>query len=88
MKEIIPKASLKSWFIKRFLDHRPTIDLMSCAQSNHELAVIAIVAVMEVDPRIRYQGMDEEEARYAKSCHNYVLTLIKDPCVTRQRSAL
>jgi len=88
MKEIIPRASLENWFSKRFLEHRPTIELMSCAQNKHELAVIAIVAVMEVDPRIRYQGMDEEEVRYAKSCHNYILALIKDPCVKRQRSTL
>lgn len=88
MQEIIPRASLENWFVKRFLDNHPTIDLMSCAQNNHELAVIAIVAVMEVDPRIRYQGMDEEEVRYAKSCHNYILTLIKDPCVKKQRSTL
>ena len=87
MKEIIPKASLNSWFIKRFLDHRPTMELMSCAQNHHDRAVIAIVALMEVDPGIRYQGMNEDEFHYIKSCHNYLLNLLEDPCAKREPSA-
>ena len=88
MEKIIPKSSLKSWAIERFQGHRQTIELMSCAKNNHERAVIAIVALMEVDPGIRYQGMNEDELNYIKSCHNYLLTLVEDPYVKRESSAL
>jgi hypothetical protein len=87
MNEIIPKSSLKSWAIERFHSHRQTMELMSCAQNNHDRAVIAIVALMEVDPGIRYQGMNEDELQYIKSCHNYLLTLLDDPCVIREHAA-
>lgn len=88
MKEIIPKSSLKTWAIERFHYQRQTMELMSCAKSEYERSVIAIVALMEVDRGIRYQGMNKNEIHYIKSCHNYLLTLAEDPAVTRGLSAL
>jgi hypothetical protein len=87
MEKIIPKPSLKTWAIERFIHHRQTMELMSCAQNNHDRAVIAIVALLEVDPDIRYQGMSEDELQYIKSCHNYLLTLLENPCVIREHAA-
>ena len=88
MEKIIPNSSLKTWAIERFINHRQTMELMSWAQNHHDRAVIAIVALMEVDPGIRYQGMSEDELQYIKSCHNYLLTLLGDPCIVRETSAL
>ena len=61
MKKIIPKSSLKNWALERFQSHRHSMEFMSCAKNCHDRAVIAIVALMEVDPGIRYQGMNEDE---------------------------
>lgn len=84
MSEIIPKSSLEKWAIKKYRERCSTMELMASAKNNHELTAIAIVALLEVEPAKRYQGMCEEEANYMKSCHNYLRTLVSDPGASRE----
>lgn len=62
------------------------MELMSSAKNEYELLIISIVALLEVDPSIRYQGIAEERVQCLKSCHDYLLTQIGDPRVMRERA--
>lgn len=87
MSEIIPKSSLEKWAIKKYHQHCSTMELMAEAKNQHELTAIAIVALLEVDPAIRYRGMSENEANYLKSCHHFLRTLVSDPGAARGATA-
>ena len=87
MQEIIPKLGLKKWAMKKFSEGYSTMELMASAQNDYDRSVISIVALMEVDPAMRYHGMGDEEVQYLQSCHNYLRTLAKQPCVPLQLSA-
>lgn len=86
MSEIIPKASLEKWAVKKFREHRSTMELMALAKNNLERTTVAIVALLEVDPATRYQGMCEEETAYLKACHRYLNALVNDPGAARSIS--
>ena len=62
------------------------MELMSSAKNEYEQLIIAIVALLEVDPIIRYEGIAEERVQCLKICHDYILTQIEDPRVMRERA--
>jgi hypothetical protein len=72
MLDMIPDPSLKKWATKKFIDKQSTMELMASVNNPKDLAAIAVVALLEVSPGNRYQGMCEEEANYIKSCHEYL----------------
>ena len=86
MNKIIPKASLESWAIKKFYECRSTMDLMATAKNNIDMTVIAIVALLEVDSSLRYQGIDEKEVEYIKSCHNFLYDRVRYLPVSKEIS--
>ena len=86
MQDIIPKRGLKKWAMKKFSEGYSTMELMASAQNDHDRSVISIVALMEVEPGMRYCGMGDEEVQYLKSCHDYLRTLTKQPCAALQLS--
>ena len=88
MNSVIPKSSLEKWGFKKFYKHQSTMELMASAKNNHDLAVIAIVALMDVKPSNRYQGLNEEEVQYQKTCHNYLRPWIKGLMIKQVHSAL
>jgi hypothetical protein len=75
MTQIIPKPRLKKWARKKFHEQCATLDLLASVEDMADRAAIAIVALLEVKPEIRYQGMRVDEASYMKSCHAYVAGL-------------
>ncbi|MCF7981600.1 MAG: hypothetical protein K9K86_06415 [Pseudomonadales bacterium] len=87
MSEIIPKSSLRKWAIKKYCEHCSTMELMATAENNLEKTAIAIVALLEVDPSTRYQGMCAEDVAYLKSCHQYLKPLVNDPGAVRACSS-
>ncbi len=72
MKKTIPMIRLDKWARKKFLEHRSTMELMASANNQCDRTVIAIVALMEVEPFLRYEGMGKPEALYLKNCHRYL----------------
>lgn len=86
MPEIIPKSCLEKWAVKKFQEQYTTMELMAIAKNRLERTAVAIVALLEVDPAVRYQGMCQEEADYLKACHEYLSTLVTDPGTLRATS--
>lgn len=72
MQHIVPMFSLDKWASKKFLERRSTMELMASASNQCDRAAIAIVALMEVEPFLRYQGMCKTEATYVRNCHQYL----------------
>jgi len=72
MSQIVPKLRLRRWAQEKFRGQRSTMELMGSSEDPADKAVIAIVALLEVDPEIRYLGMGADEAQYVKSCHTYL----------------
>jgi hypothetical protein len=75
MPQIIPKASLARWAKEKFSEQRPTVELIDSVMDHHDREAISIVALLEVDPAVRYLGMQDDEVDYVKSCHAYLETL-------------
>jgi hypothetical protein len=75
MLDMIPDPSLKKWATKKFIDKQSTMELMASVTNPKDLAAIAVVALLEVSPGNRYQGLCKEEADYIKSCHDYLRTV-------------
>ena len=73
MLDMTPDPDLKKWAAKKFIEKQSTMELMASTNNPKDLAAIAVVALLEVSPGNRYQGMCEEEADYIKSCHDYIL---------------
>ena len=45
----IPDAELRPWVTKRYVEHRPTMDLIRSTDDPHEKELISIVALFDVD---------------------------------------
>ncbi|MFT5691649.1 MAG: hypothetical protein ACI92E_000979 [Oceanicoccus sp.] len=72
MKQIVPMFSLDKWASKKYLERLSTMELMASASNQCDRNAIAIVALMEVEPFLRYQGMGKLETMYVKNCHQYL----------------
>ena len=55
------------------------MELIASADDEGDKINIAIVALLEVEPEIRYLGMRADEAQYIQSCHAY-LNCLKNEC--------
>lgn len=75
----IPKSSLRRWAQKKFHEGCSTLELIASSEEPREKFAIVIVALLEVDPAIRYVGMRANEEQYAKSCHSYLTMVCKEP---------
>jgi len=75
MSQVITKSGLEQAARRIFLEKKPTVELMASAQDLGDRFTIAIVALLEVDPALRYAGMPADEARFVKSCHAYLSSL-------------
>ena len=75
MSQFVSKSILKKWAREKFRKQRSTMELMSKVEDLGDKAAIAIVALLEVDPAIRYLGLRADEVQYVKSCHTYLFEL-------------
>jgi hypothetical protein len=74
----IPKSSLRRWAQKKFHEGWTTLELLACSEEPGEKLAVVIVALLEVDPALRYVGMRADEEHYAKTCHGYLAMVCKD----------
>ena len=78
MTQIIPKSRLEQWAKVKLYEQRPTVNLIASVENFADKAAIAIVALLDVKPEIRYLGMPVDDAQYLKSCHAYLTWLRKE----------
>ena len=78
MTHIIPKSRLNKWAIKKLYEKVPTVDLIDSVEDLADKAAIAIVALLEVEPELRYVGMCVDEMHYTKLCHSYISRIKKE----------
>lgn len=72
MSEIAFNLGLIKWAAKKFVERCSTMEMMASVDSQQDIEAIAIVALLEVDPAVRYAGMDDSEAAFIKSCHQHL----------------
>ena len=72
MSQAIPKFRLEKWARKKFRERYSTIELMASVTDLDNRVAISIVALLEVDPAIRYLGMHADEVQYIKLCHSHL----------------
>ena len=83
----ISKSSLRRWAQKKFHEGYSTLELMATSKEPEERFAVVIVALLEVDPKIRYVGMRADEEQYAKSCHSYLAMVCKEAEVESPKTA-
>ena len=88
MPKTIQISGLEKWATKKFIEHYSTMELMASVENSVDLEAIAIVALMEVDPSIRYQGMEKQQVEFIKSCHKYLSTVINNKLPTGANGVL
>jgi len=54
---------------KKFSQKVPTMDLMTLAQTEFELSMVAAVALLEVNEANRYCGMSYQQTEFVKECY-------------------
>jgi hypothetical protein len=55
----IPNEELQPWVHKRYIEHRPTVELIHSTDDPHEKEIISIVALLDVDEKSMLEMMGD-----------------------------
>lgn len=74
----IEGSELNRWIIKRYRQHRDTVDLLREAKNDHERELISIVALLDVDDETLLSMMDQVDFpdHHILHCRAKVRTMI------------
>ncbi len=66
------KDLLRHWYLQKFVQKRDTASLMAVACNLRDKHALGIVALMDVEPQVIGQVMDETQLPFVHSCHAYL----------------
>ena len=79
MSYIIPYKGLRRIAFRKYRRNWSTMDLMAVAANDHERALVAIVALMDVKEDQRYLGISGIKWEFMRRCHRYIESVLVEP---------